>query len=110
MFSVAGSNQMTFTRYIISGEDFASFLSAENTEEYYGGTLIYIYSSNIETVLPQIKPLVENSALTMDRAFMKFCYIFDMIVVGVLLVVSILFIVIAFYCPDRYRSLPIQMR
>ncbi len=91
-----GSNQMTFTRYIISGEDFASFLSAENTEEYYGGTLIYIYSSNIETVLPQIKPLVENSALTMDRAFMKFCYIFDMIVVGVLLVVSILFIVIAF--------------
>ena len=29
-----GSNQMTFTRYIISGEDFASFLSAENTEEY----------------------------------------------------------------------------
>ena len=91
-----GSNQMTFTRYIISGEDFASFLSAENTEEYYGGTLIYIYSSNIETVLPQIKPLVENSALTMDRAFMKFCYIFDMIVVGVLLVVSILFIIIAF--------------
>lgn len=91
-----GSNQMTFTRYIISGEDFASFLSAENTEEYYGGTLIYIYSSNIETVLPQIKPLVENSALTMDRAFMEFCYIFDMIVVGVLLVVSILFIVIAF--------------
>ena len=91
-----GSNQMTFTRYIISGEDFASFLSAENTEEYYGGTLIYIYSSDIETVLPQIKPLVENSALTMDRAFMKFCYIFDMIVVGVLLVVSILFIVIAF--------------
>ena len=91
-----GSNQMTFTRYIISGEDFASFLSAENTEEYYGGTLIYIYSSDIETVLPQIKPLVENSALTMDRAFMEFCYIFDMIVVGVLLVVSILFIVIAF--------------
>ena len=91
-----GSNQMKFTRYIISGEDFASFLSAENTEEYYGGTLIYIYSSDIETVLPQIKPLVENSALTMDRAFMEFCYIFDMIVVGVLLVVSILFIVIAF--------------
>jgi len=91
-----GSNQMSFTRYIISEEDFNCFLSAENTEEYYGGTLVYIYSSNIETALPQIKPLVDNSALTMDRAFMKFCYIFDMIVVGILLVVSIILITIAF--------------
>lgn len=91
-----GSNQMTFTRYIISEEDFLCFLSAENTEGYYGGKLVYIYSSDMETVLPQIKPLVDNSALAMDRDFMKFCYIFDMIVVGVLLVVSIILIIIAF--------------
>ncbi len=91
-----GSSGISFTRYIISEEDFECFLSAENTEEYYGGTLVYIYSSNIETALPQIKPLIDNSALTMDRATMEFCYIFDMIVVGVLLVVSILLIIIAF--------------
>lgn len=91
-----GSNQMTFTRYIISEEDFLCFLSAENTERYYGGKLVYIYSFDMETVLPQIKPLVDNSALAMDRDFMKFCYIFDMIVVGVLLVVSIILIIIAF--------------
>ena len=91
-----GSNQMTFTRYIISEEDFLCFLSAENTEGYYGGKLVYIYSSDMETVLPQIKPLVDNSALAMDRDFMKFCYIFDMIVVCVLLVVSIILIIIAF--------------
>lgn len=91
-----GSSQFTIARYIISEEDFACFRSAENAEEYYGGTLVYLYSSDMETALPQIKPLVDNSALTMDRAFMKFFYIFDMIVVGVLLVVSILLIVIAF--------------
>ena len=91
-----GPNQLSFTRYIISVEDFECFLSAENTEEYYGGTLVYIYSSDIKTALPQIKPLVNNSILTMDRAFMKFCYIFDMIVVGILLVVSIILIIIAF--------------
>ena len=91
-----GPNQLSFTRYIISEEDFECFLSAENTEEYYGGTLVYIYSSDIKTALPQIKPLVNNSILTMDRAFMKFCYIFDMIVVGILLVVSIILIIIAF--------------
>lgn len=87
---------MSVTRYIISEEDFECFLSAENTEENYGGTLVYIYSSNIETVLTQIKPLIDNSALTMDRAVMKFSYIFDMIVVGILLVVSIILIIIAF--------------
>ena len=91
-----GPNQLSFTRYIISQEDFACFLSAENTEEYYGGILVYIYSSDIKTALTQIKPLVNNSILTMDRAFMKFCYIFDMIVVGILLVVSIILIIIAF--------------
>ena len=91
-----GPDQMSVTRYIISEEDFECFLSAENTEENYGGTLVYIYSSNIETVLTQIKPLIDNSALTMDRAVMEFSYIFDMIVVGILLVVSIILIIIAF--------------
>ena len=91
-----GPNQLSFTRYIISEEDSSVFLSAENTEEYYGGTLVYIYSTDIKTALTQIKPLVNNSILTMDRAFMKFCYIFDMIVVGILLVISIILIIIAF--------------
>ena len=91
-----GSNQMSFTRYIISQEDFECFLSAENTEEYYGGIFVYIYSSHIEAALPQIKSLVDNSILPMDRAFMEFSYIFDMIVVGILLVVSIILIIIAF--------------
>ncbi len=91
-----GSKQFSITRYIISEEDFNYFLSAENTEEYYGGTLVYIYSPDMESVLPQIKPLADNSAFTMDRAFMEFAYIFDMIVVGILLVVSIILIIIAF--------------
>lgn len=91
-----GSNGISINRYIISEEDFESFLSAENTERYYGGILVYIYSSDMETALPQIKPLVGNSAFTMDRAVMKFCYIFDMMVVGILLVVSVILIIIAF--------------
>ncbi len=35
-----GSKGLTITRYIISEEDFNCFLSAENTEGYYGGTLV----------------------------------------------------------------------
>ncbi len=94
--ALLGSNQLSITRYIISEEDFECFLSAENTEEYYGGTLVYLYSSDMEKVSTQIKPIVDNSMCTMDRVFMEFCYILDMIVVGVLLVVSIILIAIAF--------------
>lgn len=94
--ALLGSKGVSFTRYIISEEDFYDFLSAENAEEYYGSTLVYLYSSDMEAVLPQIKPLVENSALTMDRAIMKLSYIFDMIVIGILLVVSMILIIVAF--------------
>lgn len=91
-----GSNQLSMTRYIISEEDYNSLLSTENAEAYYGGSLVYIHSSDVDTVLTQIKPLLDNGILTMDRAFMEFCYIFDMIVVGLLLVVSLILIAIAF--------------
>lgn len=91
-----GSNQMSMTRYIISEEDYNSLTSPENTETLYGGSLVYIYSSDIDTALTQIKPLLDNSILTMDRGYMKFTYVFDMIVVGILLVVSVILIVVAF--------------
>ena len=94
--ALLGSQQVTCYRYIISKEDFERFLSAENTERYYGGKLVYIYSYDMEKVLPQIKPIVENSVLTMDRALMKYLYVFDMIVVGILLIVSMILIITAF--------------
>ncbi|MBQ3544315.1 MAG: ABC transporter permease [Lachnospiraceae bacterium] len=94
--AVFGSNGMNVTRYLISEEDFEYFLSAEKTEEYYGGSIVYIYSSNIEKALIQIKPLVDNCVLPVDRELMKTGYIFDMIVVGILLAVSVILILIAF--------------
>lgn len=94
--ALTGASGLTIYRYILSGEDFEYLLSIENTKELYGGTLLYIYSSDMKTALPQIKPLVDNSAFTLDRDFMKFCYIFDMVLVGILLVVSVILILIAF--------------
>lgn len=94
--ALCGSNQMSFTRYVISEEDFNRFLSEEGTEENYGAAFVYIYSYDVETAIEQINVLVDNSALTMDRAMMEFMYIFDMVLVGILLVVSIILIIIAF--------------
>ena len=91
-----GSNQMSMTRYIISVEDYNSLITPVDTELLYGGSLVYIHSSDVNTAISQIKPLLDNSILTMDRAFMKFTYVFDMIVVGLLLVVSLILIAVAF--------------
>ncbi len=94
--ALLGSNMSNFTRYIISEEDYDSFLSVEGMNENYGISFAYIYSPDMEVALSQIKPLVENSASTLDRTMMEFMYIFDMLLVGILLVVSVILIVIAF--------------
>lgn len=94
--AVLGSNGMSMQRQIISAEDFDKFISAENVEELYGGELVYIHTSDLEKMLSEIKLLINSSIFTADRATIKFSYVFDMIVVGILLVVSLILIAVAF--------------
>lgn len=94
--ALTGGSGITVNRCILSEEDFAYFLSAENAEEIYGVSLVYVYSSDMDTALLQMKDLVDNSPLTINSITMKGIYLFDMIVVGVLLVVSVILIIIAF--------------
>ena len=94
--ALTGGSGITLCRYILSEEDFEYFLSAENTEEVYGCSFVYIYSSDMDAAMPQMKSLVDNSPLKANRILMVGCYFFDMIVVGMLLLVSIILILIAF--------------
>ncbi len=94
--AIFGSNALNITRYIISAEDFDAFYSNETINALYGGELIYINTADMDTTLSEIKAVVDNSPFTMDRAYMKFTYIFDMIAVGILLVASLVLIAVAF--------------
>jgi hypothetical protein len=94
--AIFGSNAVKITRYIISTEDFEACFSNDEINAFYGGELIYINTSDMDTMLSEINTIVDNSPFTMNRAYMKFTYIFDMIVVGILLVVSLVLIAIAF--------------
>ena len=94
--ALTGGSGITVCRYILSEEDFEYFILADNIEELYGGSCVYIYSSDMDTALSQIKSLVDNSAIKADRTLMETTYVFDMIVVGILLVVSVILILIAF--------------
>ena len=94
--ALTGGSGITTCRYIISEEDYEYLISAENTEELYGCSIVYIYSADIDTAITQVKQLTDNSTLKADKTLMKGVYVFDMIVVGILLVVSIILILIAF--------------
>lgn len=94
--AVLGSNGMSIQRYIISAGDFEKFTSAENVEKFYGGELVYIHTSDMEKMLSEIKPLIDSAIFTADKVTIKFSYVFDMIVVGILLVVSLILVAVAF--------------
>ena len=94
--AVLGSSGLSIQRYIISTEDFEKFISAENIEDFYGGELVYIRTLDMEKMLSEIKPLINSAILTGDKELLKFSYVFDMIVVGILLMVSLILVAVAF--------------
>lgn len=94
--ALLGSKGISIQRYIISAEDFEKFMSAENVEKFYGGGLIYIRTSDVEKMLSEIKPIIDSAVLSGDRATIKFSYVFDMMVVGLLLAASLILVAVAF--------------
>lgn len=94
--AVLGSELMSMTRYIISAEDFEAFSSDEMINSMYGGKFCYIHTDDVEKTRSEISEITDSFITTMDRAFIKFTYVFDMIVTGIILAVSIILISIAF--------------
>lgn len=83
-------------KYIISGEDFEAFTADETTKNNYGGFIYYIHTSDLETTQTEISEAIKNFSVKGDRAYLKFTYVFDMLLAGILLVVSVILIAIAF--------------
>ena len=83
-------------RYIISDEDFEDFAENEIVKTLYGGTLYYIHTSDLETTQTEIAEAIKSFSFKGDRAYLEFTYVFEMLLSGILLVVSIILIAIAF--------------
>ena len=94
--AVLGSDMISMTRFFISAEEFETYTSDEMTNTMYGGNFCYIHTDDVEKMLSEISDMTDSFAFTMDRAIIKFTYVFDMIVTGLILAVSIILIAIAF--------------
>lgn len=90
-----GSSMNNMNRFIINAEDFDCLVTDKTTEDY-GGSIYYIHTDDLEKTISEISEASESFAFTGDKALLKFTYIFDMIITGILLVVSVILIAIAF--------------
>ncbi len=93
--AVFGASMTNVYRYIISGADLDSIMANEKTAAM-GGNIYYIHTSDLEATKEELAEAMKSFSFQADRAQMKFFYVFDMVITGALLVVSLILIVIAF--------------
>ena len=91
--AVLGSRMMGNARFLISESDYKEFEKAEPLEPY----LLYISFIDTDNIPELEKALTACDAVAFggDRSLLKFTYIMEMVVAGILLVVSISLILIA---------------
>ncbi|MCH5249766.1 MAG: ABC transporter permease [Lachnospiraceae bacterium] len=94
--AVLGSDMMGMTRFIINEKDFEKYISNEKIKKYYSGSLCYISTSDTRELERQLSVLDNNIVFLDDSKMLKMTYVMDMIIAGILLVVSVCLILIAF--------------
>ncbi len=94
--AVCGTELIGIKRFIINGEEFDEYMSAETIKNVYGGKFLYIHTANLDKTLSQIADISDSFTFAGDTDILGQAYIFDMIITGLVLVVSLILIIISF--------------
>ena len=92
--ALLGSDFMGNTRILMNDEDFKIFSESKSLEEYKGN-IFYINSDDTKAVSSCLSE-ANNILFDGDRALIKMCYVMDMIVAFVIVVLSICLILVSF--------------
>ena len=90
-----GSDFMSNTRFIINDEDFKEFMKDEQIEKYYQGEFYYIDTTDSKAVDSALSEAT-GVGLTITSEKLKMCYVMEMIVSAIVLIVSICLVIVAF--------------
>lgn len=93
--ALLGSNFMGNTRLILNDEDMQRFLDNETIYNHYRGEICYIYTDDVQAVKAAMSD-VSNVSFDGTRSMIKMCYVMDMIVAFVILILSVCLIIISF--------------
>lgn len=92
--AVFGSDLMGMTRFLLSDKDFDYFYSANEKDVLYG-SLWYINTNDADELTKLLND-TDNIIFNGDKSMLKMAYVLDMVIAGVLLVISICLILVAF--------------
>ncbi|MBQ8568730.1 MAG: ABC transporter permease [Oscillospiraceae bacterium] len=90
-----GSDFMGNTRFLLNQADFDKFLEDEMINAHYRGEVIYMETDDISATVSAISD-IPGIAFSGARSTLKMCYVMDMIVAFVVLILSICLIVVSF--------------
>ncbi|MBO5237321.1 MAG: ABC transporter permease [Lachnospiraceae bacterium] len=91
-----GSGMMGMIKFIINENDFEKFKSDRETLDLYGGSLCYINTGDINLVEKTLSEQDSSIIFLAGINRMKMFYVMDMVIAGVLMVVSVCLILISF--------------
>ena len=94
--AVCGTELMGIKRFILNGEDFDEYMSDETVKNTYGGKFLYIHTADLDKTLSQIADISDGFTFSGDAEMLDQAYIFDMIIMGLILAVSLILIIISF--------------
>ncbi len=93
--AVLGSELTGVKRFIINSEDFDEYMSDETIKTMYSAKLLYIQTADIDRTRSQIADISDGCTFEGGSDMLSSAYIFDMIITGLILVVSLILIVIS---------------
>lgn len=94
--AVCGSELTGVKRFILNGDDFDEYMSDKTIKNMYGGKVLYIHTSDLDKMATQIADISGGFIFGGDTELLNHAYIFDMIITGLILVVSLILIIISF--------------
>ncbi|MDE6763982.1 MAG: ABC transporter permease [Oscillospiraceae bacterium] len=94
--AVCGPELMGIKKFIINGEDFDEYMSNETIKTMYNGKLLYIHTADVDRTKSQIADIFDSFTFESAMDMLNRAYIFDMIITGLILAVSLILIIISF--------------
>ncbi len=94
--AVLGSELTGVKRFIINGEEFDEYMSNETIKTMYNGKTLYIHTADIDRTKSQIADISDCFTFEGSMDILNQAYIFDMIITGLILIMSLILIIISF--------------
>lgn len=114
--ALLGSGFMGNTRFLLNDEDMQKLLENKTISSHYRGEICYIETDDISAMSSAITK-VSNVAFSGTRSTIKMCYVMEMIVAFLMLILSVCLIVVSFVVlkfsitftiSDEYREIGVM--